>query len=136
MALMLGKELDPMFRATLLPVLALVRALREAWIPVKVVSDGLLAAKKVQMWSQVKGPFGAVKLSLDRISWKFSDIDVPTWVAHDGGSVDIRNVSVWYLRKLLVRGIEAWQWAKIAGAEGYEHLGKGVAMAPLLRLLT
>eukprot|EP00959_Pyramimonas_sp_CCMP1952_P201874 4221107-Pyramimonas_sp.AAC.1 len=68
MALMLGKELDPIFRATLLPVLALARAMWESWIPVKVVSDGLLEAKKVHMWSQVQGPFGAVKLSLDRIS--------------------------------------------------------------------
>eukprot|EP00959_Pyramimonas_sp_CCMP1952_P004916 103144-Pyramimonas_sp.AAC.1 len=75
MALMLVKELDPIFRATLLPVLALARALWESGMPVKVVSDGLLEAKKVRMWSQVQGPFGAVKLSLDRISWKFSDHD-------------------------------------------------------------
>ncbi|CAK0881205.1 unnamed protein product, partial [Prorocentrum cordatum] len=122
MAPMLGKELDPIFRATLPPVLALARALREDWIPVKVVSDGLMAAKKVQMWSQVQGPFGAVKLSPDRISWKFSDQDVLTWVTHDGGYVDVRDVSDWHFRKLLVRGIEAWQWAKIAGAEGFQML--------------
>eukprot|EP00959_Pyramimonas_sp_CCMP1952_P345037 7226253-Pyramimonas_sp.AAC.1 len=125
MALMLGQEFDPIFRATLLPVLALARAMWESWMPVKVVADGLLEAKKVQLWSQVQGPFGAVKLSLDRISWKFSDRDVLTWVAHDGASVNIRNVSAWYFRKVLVRGIEAWQWAKVAGAEGYEHLGRG-----------
>ncbi|CAK0831446.1 unnamed protein product [Prorocentrum cordatum] len=90
----------------------------------QVVSDGLLEAKKVQTWPQVQGPFGA-----------FSDHDVLTWIAHDGASVNIRDVSAWYLRKLLVRGFEAWQWAKVAGAEGCEHLDKGAAMAPLLRLL-
>ena len=53
----------------------------------------------------------------------------------DGVALNLREVSVWYLSKLLAGGIEAWQWAKTAGTEGYEGLSHGAAFHSLRRLL-
>eukprot|EP00959_Pyramimonas_sp_CCMP1952_P256208 5351305-Pyramimonas_sp.AAC.1 len=66
---MLTKGLGPMTRATEGPVLTLLRATWERWIPRHAV-EHCLNRSQAEHWSQVKGPFSAVKMTLARAGWK------------------------------------------------------------------
>eukprot|EP00959_Pyramimonas_sp_CCMP1952_P334496 7005017-Pyramimonas_sp.AAC.1 len=131
LTLMLAKMMDPMCRATVLPVMALLRAVWEGWLPRHVIDFGMMQCG-ASSWPQVRGPFSAVHMTLERIGWTI--IDAATWRTHEGELLQVFEVSPWLVKRLLWRAVEAWQWQQVAKKPELAHLRDGGVLEPLVRM--
>eukprot|EP00959_Pyramimonas_sp_CCMP1952_P100088 2092967-Pyramimonas_sp.AAC.1 len=82
-------KIDPLYRATWLPIVAFVRAIWESWVPVRVVETSMSGCRGIKHWTQVQGPGGAVRLSLERVGWTV--LEPFRWLTHEGGMIDVRE---------------------------------------------
>ena len=130
---MLTPSLDPMIRATLLPVMMMLRAAWENWVPQHVIAYGRTSCDAVR-WSQVKGPFSAVRLTLERVGWQV--IDATTWRTHEGDDIDVFELGPWSVKRILLRAVQAWQWREVSKGPGLEHLASGGVIEPLITMTT
>lgn len=135
--LMPQKHLDPIFAATLEPVVALATALWEQWLPRKVLSDCMdWTCGHVRSWGQVRGPLAAALLSMRRVGWSW--MSVSCWQTRGGTRFDPCEVGPWVVKKLLTRDVVAWQWDRVSACKEspeLQHLAGGGLLQPIRRLL-
>jgi len=135
--LMPNKYVDPIYAASVEPVVMLVRALWEQWLPRNVLSDCLAwNIANVRSWSQARGPLAAALLSLRRIGWEM--LSPSLWRTRKGTCFDPCTAGPWVVRKLIQRDGEGWQWDRIAASVEHPELQRlkfGGVLHPLRRLL-
>ena len=126
-------QLDPAFRAARAPVEAMASALWQTWLPKHVLATVCTwASQHVLTWAQVKGPGGALVLTLARLGWTLHEF--PVWRSHKGVLIDFSQLCPRTILKLVDQAVEAWQWSQVAAGEGLEHLHAGCNLALLRRL--
>ena len=74
LSLMLQPGLDPVIHATLAPVMMLLQAKWEGWIPSHMI-EYCLGDERASKWVHVQGPMSAVVVTLRRVGWGIVDED-------------------------------------------------------------
>eukprot|EP00959_Pyramimonas_sp_CCMP1952_P327848 6863674-Pyramimonas_sp.AAC.1 len=90
------RDFDPIFRATIVPVCMLRRAVWDSWMPQSILSSVLeWTSTHVQSWAQVRGPISAAFMPLLRVGWAAASLS--TWINAATGAVHRPlDFSPWY----------------------------------------
>eukprot|EP00959_Pyramimonas_sp_CCMP1952_P165213 3453189-Pyramimonas_sp.AAC.1 len=128
LGLMLQPGLDPITDATCMPVMMLLRAVWENWVPLHMVVR-CLQDKRATTWAHVQGQCVATVMSLRRIGWAVQEAN--SWVMDDGNTIAPLGVAPWVVRKLVMRGVLRWQWRQVSKDPGCSHLAAGGELEPL-----
>eukprot|EP00959_Pyramimonas_sp_CCMP1952_P211970 4435799-Pyramimonas_sp.AAC.1 len=94
----------------------------------------MLGCQRIKHWTQVQGPCGAVRLSLERVGWTV--LEPFRWLTHEGDRIDVREVCPWYVTQLLERAISAWQWMYVSLDDTLGHLQYGAVWEPICSLIS
>ena len=135
--LMPNAQVDPIYVATIEPVVMLARALWETWFPLNVLHDSIeWSLGAARTWAQVRGPLAVALLSMRRVGWDVASLTC--WSTRVGVLCNPCEVGPWVVRKLFTRDIEAWQWERDATSSerlALGHVRRGAVVQPLRRLL-
>eukprot|EP00959_Pyramimonas_sp_CCMP1952_P258333 5399853-Pyramimonas_sp.AAC.1 len=67
-----------------------------------------LQDKRATTWAHVQGPCAATAASLVRIGWEVAEAG--SWVMDDGATIAPFDYAPWVVLKLVMRGVQRWQW--------------------------
>ena len=122
-----AKQLDPVFDATLQPLLAWATACWE-WsvdvirrMAVVFAAAQAAVARGANLASYPPGPSAAVLTALDRIGWVAEDFQ--TWVTDRGVRLHLRLVCPRSVRIFGQLAVERWQWKKVGASYPDEFSG-------------
>jgi hypothetical protein len=129
-------DFDPIFGATLPPLLAWATAVWTRSVPLAVLEQALQAALvKVGLaarpWARVQGPAGVVVLTLRRVGWRANS--ATSWTDHDSHEHDLTTSSPHTVGQHLRRACWCWCWRSLAKQEQFQHIAGGAFLAPVLR---
>ncbi|CAK0903917.1 unnamed protein product, partial [Prorocentrum cordatum] len=87
---------------------------------------------KAQSWSQVRGPFTASRLTLERVGRQV--VNATTWRTREDVDINVFELAPWIVRRLPLRAVQAWQRREVSEGTGLEHLANGGVFEPFINM--
>ena len=130
--------LDPAFAFTEGPAKAWAREIWDGIIPFAVLDRSMQRAsaslhRARQPWRRVRGPAGALLLTLRRIGWTIPH--ARCFRSELGDSINLLDYSPHDVGLLVHRGVLRWLWKLSAAELGCAELAEGVALQPITAIL-
>eukprot|EP00959_Pyramimonas_sp_CCMP1952_P043786 915064-Pyramimonas_sp.AAC.1 len=123
---------DPTFIADEYPLAYWMKAKWEQWVRPKAMALAFMHAQNhTKTWQSVKGPAGAVLMTLRRMGWRAESWKV--WFTERGSRVDLDDIGVGTLRKLVNVSTKRRLLAGVPGSRGMEGLVGPPILEPALK---
>ena len=140
LALMLSptKDLDPIFRATWLPIKFLLQCWWEQWIPRRSVEAAVAAAaahlsKLSVPWNSIRGPFSAAWATMKRVGCDI--LSMHEWRLPDGVVLDPTVTCASTVERIVHLLCYKWQCKQVAEHLSLPEFHAGVLLQPIISYL-